>query len=322
MSMTFRALQPPPATLTFDNSEARKVQVRDRHRTPLTVTYQNRWNLHDYKPLHDIPEPLRQLFILAEDKRFFEHGGVDWWARLNALVQNISAGRAVRGASTITEQVVRMVHPRPRNLWSRWVEGFEAARLEAKFTKADILEFYLNQVPYAAQRRGVVQAARYYFDRDLDTLSRKEMLALAVLVRSPSRLDLRRNPGGIEKPLMRLAVRAQEADMLNAEQYQALSQESLALNQSSLPVQAVHFVRYLYNHDPNIIDARLDTTLDADLQQLTQTLLDNRLGELTGKNVKNGAVLIVDHTTREILAWANAGNLDPKVPGSQIDAVT
>ena len=96
----------------------------------------------------------------------------------------------MRGASTISEQVVKMLHPRPRTVWSRWLEGWEARLLEQSIGKQDILQFYLNQVPYAANRRGVKQAARYYFDRDLETLSKKEMLVLAVLVRAPSRLDI------------------------------------------------------------------------------------------------------------------------------------
>ena len=62
-------------------------------------------------------------------------------------------------------------------LWARWLEGFEAMRLENRFGKPALLEFYLNQVPYAGQRRGVVQAARHYFDREPDTLSPAEMLA-------------------------------------------------------------------------------------------------------------------------------------------------
>jgi len=129
--------------------------------------------------------------------RSYQHSGPDWRARIHAGWQNVLARRVVRGASTITEQCVRMLHPRPRTPWSRWVEGFEATMLEQQFSKAEILEFYLNQVPYSHQRRGVTQAARYYFDRDLDTLSLREMLALAVLVRSPSRLDLRQ---GFRRP--------------------------------------------------------------------------------------------------------------------------
>ena len=117
--------------------------------------------------LHEIPPFLRAAFVAAEDKRFFEHGGPDWSARLSAVWTNVKSGRAVRGASTISEQVVRMLHPRPRSVWSRWLEGWEARELERRFTKNEILEFYLNQVPYASNRRGVQQAASYYFAREL-----------------------------------------------------------------------------------------------------------------------------------------------------------
>ena len=156
----------------------------DRRGEPLNATFTNGWNLHDAVPLHEIPPFLRAAFVTAEDKRFFEHAGPDWRARLSAAWTNVKSGRAVRGASTISEQVVRMLHPRPRTVWSRWLEGWEASELERRFTKSEILELYLNQVPYASNRRGVRQAARYYFARDLATLSKKEMLALAVLVRA------------------------------------------------------------------------------------------------------------------------------------------
>ncbi|MDY6993180.1 MAG: biosynthetic peptidoglycan transglycosylase, partial [Pseudomonadota bacterium] len=204
---TQTSLLSPPKTLTITDTAVQKAQILDRHGLPLTITYQNNWNIHDQVPLHAIPEQLQNVFIIAEDKRFFEHPGLDWQARIHAMLQNILALRIVRGASTITEQSVRMIHVRPRIFWSRWLEGFEAARFEAQFSKADILEFYLNQVPYASRRRGVVQAARYYFARSLDTLNLKEMMALAVLVRAPSRLDLWQSTTAIEPSIQRLAQR-------------------------------------------------------------------------------------------------------------------
>ncbi|MBT3259410.1 MAG: penicillin-binding protein 1C, partial [Deltaproteobacteria bacterium] len=105
---TVNGLQPLPYSLDFENSNIRKVQILDRDRIPLTVTYQNRWNIHDYVPLHGIPPLLQHAVVESEDQRFYQHHGVDWRARLMALFQNIRSFRAVRGASTITEQVVRM----------------------------------------------------------------------------------------------------------------------------------------------------------------------------------------------------------------------
>jgi len=80
------------------------------------------------------------------------HRGVDWIARIHAAWTNVVSLRAVRGASTITEQVVRMIHPRPRTLWSRWVEGFEAMRLETRFDKAEILKKGTEAIEGPVQR--------------------------------------------------------------------------------------------------------------------------------------------------------------------------
>ncbi|HEC85829.1 MAG: penicillin-binding protein 1C [Candidatus Parabeggiatoa sp. nov. 2] len=322
---TATSLAPPPDTLSVADSSVRKVQVLDRHATPLTITYQNDWNIHDYVPLHEIPEILQQIFILAEDKRFYEHNGPDWRARWHAMFQNIMALRVVRGASTMSEQTVRILHPRPRTFWSRWLEGFEATRLEERFSKADILEFYLNQVPYVSQRRGVMQAARHYFDRDLDTLNLKEMMALAVLVRAPSRLDLRKGTTEIEAPITRLADRLLELALITSADYQNLLTTPLQLHNSQIPVAAPHFVNYIYtSHFAQHLQSlgRLHTTLDASIQRAVQEILNQRVQDLRSKKVNNGAVLVVDHETNEVLAWVNAGSLSPEAPGSQIDAVT
>ncbi len=318
-------LMPMPESLTLEASNIRKVQILDRHNIPLTVTYQNRWNIHDYISLHDIPLFLQKSFVISEDQRFYSHHGIDWIARFHALWQNFRAFGSIRGASTISEQVVRMWHPRPRTLWSRWLEGIEAKQLEEKFSKADIFEFYLNQIPYVSQRRGIVQAARFYFDRDLDTLSRVEMLALAVMVRAPSHLNLRQNSGAIIKPIHQLAGRMKKREWLDAHQVEQILKENIQIKTTELPVDASHFVQHIYQlRQPYhlSVDGRMPTTLDASLQSKVQVILDNYLKDLRINSVKNGAVLVIDHQDHEILAWVNGGRRSEKIPGSWIDAVT
>ena len=312
---TYLHLSPLPPTLALTHTEAQKADVLDRHGAPLSLTLQNDWNLHHIVPLHQIPTLLQHAFILAEDQRFHQHHGVDWRARAHALWQNLQARRVVRGASTISEQVVRMLHPRSRTLWSRWLETFESAQLDRRFHKADILAFYLNQVPYGRQRRGVLQAARAYFDRDLDTLSPKEMLALAVLVRAPSRLDPIRDPTAIEPAIQRLGQRMRDANLLTPSEYRDLPNEPLQLRASTLPVQASHFVRYVTATQASGVRHDLvHSTLDAALQSRAQALLDRRLKDLRAYDVAHAALLIVDHHRDDVLAWVNAG-------GSAIDAV-
>ena len=322
---TYADLLPLPDSLALQAGGLRKVQIVDRHLRPLTITYQNRWNLHDEAALHEIPDLLRQSFVLSEDQRYFRHGGVDWTARLHALWQNLAALRAARGASTISEQVIRLWHPRPRTLWSRWLEGLEAVRLERSFSKSAILEFYLNQIPYAGQRRGVVQAARLYFDRDLDTLSLEEMLALVVMVRAPTRLDLRKRPDDLQPSILQLAQRLLKSGVIDAEQYTAVGTAEPASKTAELPVQADHFVQHINQSEPPAVlrnSRRLHTTLDAGLQQVVQTILDQRLQDLAARGVANGAALVVDHQVNEILAWVNSGKSLHAVPESWIDAIT
>jgi penicillin-binding protein 1C len=335
---TMQELRPLPAALVFTTTPGagiaigsagdaggRGIRVVDRRGEPLNATFASGWNPHDTVPLHEIPPFLRTAFVTAEDKRFFEHQGVDWSARFSAVWTNVKSGRAVRGASTISEQVVGMLHPRPRSVWSRWLEGFEARELEQRFTKSEILEFYLNQVPYASNRRGVRQAASYYFARDLVTLSDKEMLALAVLVRAPTRFDLKRDSAASSGAIERLAAALTQRGELSPAERDAVLAEPLVLDAPRLAVAAPHFVEHAraeWLAAGATGEAKLATTLDAGLQARVQRMLDERMGFLAPKHVANGAVLVVDHVTGEVLAWVVAGGGDAEGPKSHIDAVT
>ena len=291
------------------------VQVLDRYGKPVTVSYQGAWNSHDNRALHEIPVFLQQAFLQSEDKRFYEHGGVDWPARLSAVWQNIRHGRSVRGASTITEQVVRIVHPRPRNIWSKYIEGFEAAALEEQYSKNEIFEFYLNQLPYGANRRGIVQAARYYFGRDLQTLTHREMLALTVLARAPSAYDLYRHPDKTVKAIDRLASQVATGPLL-----EQIMQQTIITSPPTSLVEARHFARYV-RAQPGVSKNQIHTTLDSGVQSMVQQILDQRIASLSFKNVTNGAAIVADHTTGEILSWVVAGAGQDDVDAHDIDAV-
>lgn len=314
------SLRPLPLRLEPPGGPPGKRQVVDRRGEPLSYTFSRGWNYSDQRPLHAIPESLQRAFVEAEDHRFYEHSGVDWIARCHAIWQNIRALRTVRGASTISEQVVRMLHPRPRTLWSRFIEGFEAQELERTFTKGEILEFYLNQVPFGARRRGVVQAARYFWDRDIETLSDRERLALAVMARAPDRLDLHKNPDGSERGVATLATTLAHKGILDEDARAALSLEKLHQTRADLTVRADHFIRYAQAHASARDTGPIRTTLSAALQQKIQEILDTRVRALASKQVTDGAVLVVDNRTSEIIAWVNAGS-DDEGEGGQLDAI-
>ncbi len=294
--------------------------VLDRGGEPLSAHYQQRWNTADRLPLEQVPAFLRTAMVAAEDRRFWQHGGIDWRARASAIRQGIAAGHAVRGASTISEQVVRLLHPRPRTVWSRWVEGFEAMRLEARFSKSDILEFYLDQIPYGAQRRGIRQAARHYFGREPATLSNAEMLALAVMPRAPSRLDPLRDSSRLKGPMGRVAARMLDEGLVNAEQAAQLAIPPVALSAEDDSVPAAHFIAELRRRQPPTGDGPLRSSLDRALQRQGQQLLDQRLRDLAKVGVRQGGLLVVDLDGNKVRAW-NVGNLDAEDSETGIDTV-
>jgi len=300
----------PASDFYFVKSHSQNLQVLDRSQKPLTFSYQNNWNSHDTIALHEIPEVMQQAFIISEDRRFFEHNGVDWVARGNAFWQKTKGSNFSRGASTITEQVVRMLHPHRRSYWAKWIEGLEAMALENKVNKADILEFYLNQVPYGSNRRGVVQAARFYFNRNINSLNIKEILSLVVLVRAPSKFDLYANEIQIDDAVKRLALVLQQRGMIDQEAVDNLDSYKLDLDKMELLVEAPHFVDYVRRS--NVYDlannSKITTTIDGNLQIFINDLLKNRLTNLLNKNINNAAVLVADHETSEVLAWVVVGS--------------
>lgn len=293
-----------PDELESLTGAAVKSQVLARDGTPLSYTLENSWNTTDVVPLTAVPPLLQTALIVSEDQHFYAHHGVDWPARFAALLLDLREGSAIRGASSITEQVVRMVHPRPRNLWSRWVEGFEATGLNARLSKAQILGFYLNQVPYAERRRGVAQAARLYFNRGLDTLSPGEQLSLVVLVRSPVGMDLRRNAPRAHWALEQLADRLSRRGELSPAQREQIRAEPWVLGNASASIEASYFVSHVLSAlRAGQVRAQIRTTLDPHVQIGAQRILDNALAGLARRHVRNAALLVIDHQHNEIRAW-------------------
>ncbi|MFH0926760.1 MAG: penicillin-binding protein 1C [bacterium] len=318
------SIKPLPKTLTNIKNGPIYANVLDRSGYQLSFTKQNTLN-HTPLPLWKIPEILSNAFILAEDRRFYDHHGLDWLARGMAIIANIKACKIVRGASTITEQCIRIIHPRPRTFYTRWIETIEAYLLEKKFTKADILEFYLNQVPFSHQCRGVSQASNFYFGRTLDTLNIQEMIGLAIMVRAPSFFSNNKNKKELEKRIIQLAQVMKEKRLISGDKIKEISllKTNLGLSMIGPRVGAPHFIQYLKKNFKKEITSRsqLITTIDSNLQTKLYYLLKETLKKLKRQEVNNGAILVLDHQTDEILAWVNGDDFFSSKTGSQIDTI-
>src|ERR1700744_4708305 len=150
------------------------------------LTNDQQWRMKT--ELAEISPLLRKTIIAKEDKYFYYHPGINPLAMIRALGRNILHMRRTSGASTITMQVARSLEPKRRTYWNKIVEVFRAFQLEWKYSKDQILQLYLNKVPYGGNIQGVKSASILYFSKNPDHLSLAEITALSVIPNRPSTL--------------------------------------------------------------------------------------------------------------------------------------
>ena len=276
----------------------------------------------EFLPLEKIPAFVQSIFIEAEDKKFYSHHGIDFAAILRATFQNASEGRTVSGASTITMQLARIINPhRSRNIFVKVVESFDALRLEARFSKKEILELYLNSVPFGFNTEGVASAARTFFGRELEQISEGQTACLAVIPRRPSLYNPLSEPENCAKAASELYSSVKDKEnALYIEDFERICKNARSF---SYPFEAPHFVRYLSNLQDSPIGKKSEvrTSLFLDLQQAAEDMLSRAVFEYSSNRLSNGAILVLDTQTGAILAWVGSSNFFDDEHKGQVDGV-
>ena len=256
--------------------------------------------------------------VAAEDKRFFTHGGVDSAAVLRAAWQNTRQREVVSGASTITQQLVRTLRPRPKNWWGKMTEAFSAVDLERKYTKEEILEQYFNSVEWGNLTQGVQAASLFYFNRSAADLSLAQSALLIGMVKSPTYYNPLTHPARSIKRQHYVLKRMREENLIDEEMYQMALEEPLTFASQKRAFEAPHFVEFLKPFlPPN--ESFIYTTLDSEVQNFADKTVKNQLAYLASNNVTNGAVVVVDNQTGGILAYVGSGNFYDNQHNGQVD---
>jgi penicillin-binding protein 1A len=265
--------------------------------------------------LEQIPDNLKKAFIASEDRRFRQHNGVDLQGIARAGLNNLRSQGVVEGASTITQQLARILFlKQEQTIWRKLKEVRLAQKMENELTKDQILERYLNLVYLGGGAYGVADAAWVYFSKSPDQLSLAQMATIAGLAPAPSLYAPDKNPEAAKRRRNLVLLRMEEDKVITPEQRQAAVQESLTLK-SSLPkrveVQSPYFTSYIQKElpkyvSPNVLKSGglvVETTLNPTWQKVAEEAVAKTLrNQGRWENFKQAAMVAIDPRNGEIKA--------------------
>ncbi len=271
----------------------------------------------EYTPLSEFPEDVVSSIIAAEDRRFYEHHGIDIAAIIRAFFQNVSGNRIVSGASTITMQLARIITPaQERNFAVKIKEAFNAMRLESRFSKDEILELYLNNVPFGFNTDGVTSAAKTFFGAELESLTPAQTRCISVIPRRPASYNPLTEPEKCAKAVIEVFGEDIPESVILETAKSAKSFE--------YPFYMPHYIQFLTSHYPDDFYGKEDIHLSASLalQQYTENILTTAVKKYSSNRITNGAILILNTKTAEVLAWTGSSGFNDDENQGQIDGVT
>jgi len=292
----------PLSTHIYDRNGKLLYEIyHEENRTPIT--------------LKRLPSYVSQATIAIEDKDFYRHNGIALFSGIFRAIKEMIAHKNLQGGSTITQQLVKAALLTPERTWERKIkEVILALWTERIYTKQEILEMYLNQVPYGGSAYGIEEAAKTYFGKSAKDLTLEQAALLAGLPQAPSTYSPYVNPKAA------LARRNEVLEALNKlgyidEKSKVKSQKSkLEVVPPKTSIKAPHFVFYTKSQLESEFGItkveegglKVYTTLDLDIQEQAEQILREELEKISYLNVTNGAILVTRPSTGEILAMVGS----------------
>ncbi len=322
---------PLPDALMQDQPQG-SIKILDRKGQLLYEVIQPTGGKKTFTELTQIPKNFVNATLASEDINYYQHGGVDLVAIGRAVFFNVSEGRIVSGASTITQQLVRNLlgYTTERGYSEKIMEAIYAIRLSNVYSKDQILELYLNTIYYGNLAYGAESAAQDYFGKHVYDLDLAESSLLAGLPQAPSYYNPFLYMDRAKKRQQYVLDQMVKYGFIDDATSKAAAAEPLKLRQNIFEMKAPHFVRYVLNQLGDVVgNKKLEeggfsvyTTLDEDLQLQAEQIVAQQVKSLGDKHVTDGALLSLDPKTGKILAWVGSENYYNDDIDGQVDMIT
>jgi penicillin-binding protein 1C len=266
-------------------------------------------NLDEISPL------LRKTIVAKEDKYFFYHPGINPVAIGRAFAKNIFRMKRTSGASTITMQVARALEPRPRTYINKFIEVFRALQLELKYTKQEILQLYLNIIPYGGNIEGVKSASILYFKKNPDHLSLAEITALSIIPNRPSSLVIGKHNDLIKQERNRWLKKFARDKVFTSKEIKDALEEPLTAFRGTVPKLIPHLAYKLKKQGGDIIHTNIEVNTQLKVEKLVQDYSRN----LSLKNIRNAAIVIINNQTHEVVTYVGSSDFYDTSDGGQVN---
>lgn len=336
----YRAL-PRPELLAENAQTHRPTRILDRNGVPLYEIYVDK----KYAPiaLSKIPKSVILATLAVEDHEFFSHNGVRPLSLIRAAKATIMDD-SLQGGSTITQQLIKNVLLSPERTMTRKLkELFLAFAVERKYTKDEILEMYLNNIPYGGTAWGIQSATQKFFGKDVGELTLGEAAFMAGLPSSPSSYVSYASDIDMAKARQKLVLnRMEELGIITVDQGKKALAEDLKFVEQAEYIKAPHFVQYVRKelerrYGRQMVESgglTVKTSLDLDLHNRLQAIVTEEVAKASNLNITNGALVVLEPKTGQILAYVGSvdyfkegwGAYDVitalRQPGSSIKPVT
>jgi penicillin-binding protein 1C len=308
------------------------VEYRDGKPAHVFLAADDKWRLP--VDLDKIDPQLVRALVALEDKRFWDHSGVDGIALVRAAWSDLTQKRRVSGGSTLSMQLARLLDPRRRTIPNKLVDMFRALQLDARLSKREILAGYLARTPYGRNLEGVESAAWSYFGHSAAHLSPVEIATILAVPQGPRRFaPSTQNAERLRAPRDRKLDKLIAGGVFSPADAEAARAEALAVappvRLRAMPRDAQHASVWYRARNPNATYIR--TTLDPGTQALVEKVVALHAPDLVRRGIHNGAVVVVDHRSREVVGlagnldftdWKHGGQLEmfarPRSPGSAL----
>jgi len=277
------------------------------------LTKDQKWRMKT--ELNEISPLLKKTIIAKEDKYFYSHPGINPVAIVKAFFKNVFRMKTTSGASTITMQVARALEHRKRNVGSKIIETFRAFQLELKYSKSEILQMYLNLVPYGGNIEGVKSASILYFNKNPDHLSLAEITALSIIPNRPSSLVIGKNNDLIVQERNKWLKKFAQEKVFSRKEIEDALAEPLTAIRGTVPHYLPHLSYKLKMSGREIVH----TNIIMNTQAKTEKLVEDYVRTLRLKNIKNAAVVVIDNKTHKVITYVGSSDFHDTTDGGQVN---